>query len=62
MGRTDIAPQLIPLPEAHFKHPTLTAMPANVLTSAENRDATDFSLLFTLYLLRAIPTRHILSL
>ena len=62
MGRTDIAPQLIPLPEVHFKHPTLTAMPANILTSAENRDTTDFSLLFTLYLLSAIPTLHILSL
>ena len=37
MGRTDIAPQLIPLPEAHFKHPTLTAKPASVLASAENR-------------------------
>ena len=62
MGRTDIAPQLIPLPEAHFKHPTLTAKPASVLTLAENREATDFPLQFTVYLLSAIPTLRISSL
>lgn len=62
MGRVDIAPQFSPLPEAHFKHSTLTAKPASVPTSAENREATDFSLRFTLYLLTAIPNLHISSL
>lgn len=62
MGRVDIMPQLIPFPEAHFKHPTLTAKPASVPTSAENREATDFSLRFTLYLLAAVPNPHISSL